>query len=84
MFSELGIRDKNGKKIIVGDTVKVNFWDRKVLTGIVNYNSAICAFCIDAQPIYSLGRDKGTTLEVIDAPLDGAIPLKNRRKGKPS
>ena len=84
MFTELGIRDKNGKKIFVGDTVNVAFWDRRALTGIVNYNPAICAFCVDAQPIYSLGRDKGTTLEVIDAPLDGATALKSRRKGKPS
>jgi hypothetical protein len=84
MLAELGIRDKNGKRIFVGDTVNVAFWDRRQMTGIVNYSSALCAFCIDAQPIYSLGRDKGTTLEVIDAPLDGATPLKKRRKGKPS
>jgi hypothetical protein len=84
MFADLNIRDTNGKRIFVGDTVRVLYWDRRELVGTVNYNSAIAAFCIDAVPIYSIGRDQGTTLEVLDAPLEGAMPMKRRRKGKPS
>lgn len=81
MLSEIGIRDLNGKMIFVGDTVRVVYWDRRETTGTVNYNPAIAAFCVGAEPIYALGRDKGTTLEVTGAPLEGAKPLSKRRRG---
>jgi hypothetical protein len=81
----LGLRDKNGIELHQGDEVKVAFWDRRVIVGRVNYDSGNACWLIDKTPIHSIGRDKGTTLEVIEhIDTPGAKPVKSRRKGKPS
>ncbi|MGA9771665.1 MAG: hypothetical protein WBV94_21725 [Blastocatellia bacterium] len=80
----LGLRDKNGIEIRGGDKVNVKMWNGADFTGTVNYDAANACWNIDAQPIVALGRSKGTTLEVIDAPLAESKPMKGRRKGKPS
>lgn len=79
----LGLRDKNGRELFKGDKVLVVLWDLSDFTGRVNYDSANACWRIDQERICDLGRDKGTTLEVLDA-MEGIKPVKSRRKGKPS
>jgi hypothetical protein len=79
----LGLRDKNGKELHDGDTVKVVFYDRRVLTGNVNYEKAAACWRVGKQRICEMGREQGTTLEIVDG-MPGARPIDKRRKGKPS
>lgn len=85
-MQEIGLRDKNGVMIHEGDTVRVVFWDRHrgQLTGTVNYDSAQACWKVNQTRICDMNRDKGTTLEVLEAiEHETAKPMKQRRKGKP-
>lgn len=83
-LSAIGLRDKNGKMIHGGDRVKVMTWRGFEFVGSVHYDNANACWCIDQYAICNLERNKGTTLEVVEAPLAESKPLKSRRKGKPS
>ena len=86
-MKDIGIRDRNGIMIHVGDTVKVVYWNKDwgEYTGTVNYDAANACYKIGTVAIHRMGRDRGTSLEVVEhLETDGAKPLKKRRKGNPS
>jgi uncharacterized phage protein (TIGR01671 family) len=82
MMRGLQLRDKNGREIFEGDEVAVAMWNGDSFKGRVHYDKANACWAIGSRWICNLGRDKGTTLEVIDN-MEGAKPVKSRRKGKP-
>ena len=86
-MKEIGLRDKNGIMIHTGDTVKVVYWNKEwgEYTGTVNYDNAHACYKIGNVAIHKIGRDRGTSLEVLEhLETEGAKPLNKRRKGKPS
>jgi len=80
-LAEIGLRDRNGRMIHGGDKVLVRLWNGDSYEASVHYNQPNACWCIGERAIINLGRDRGTTFEVIEAPLPEAKPLKSRRKG---
>jgi hypothetical protein len=83
-FGFIGLRDRNGVEIRGGDQVHVRMWNGDEFTAAVNYSPAHACWCIGERAIINIGRDKGTTLEVIEALLPESKPLSKRRKGTPT
>lgn len=81
MLRGLGLRDKEGVELRDGDQVKIVFYDRRTMEGNVHYDKANAVWMIGKVRICDIGRDKGTTLEVVRAMAE-AKPLSKRRKSK--
>lgn len=61
----LGLHDKHGQPLHVGDRVRVQYWHGFTFEGTVTYRPAWAAYAIDQDLIAEMDLWKGTTLEVL-------------------
>lgn len=63
--TSIGVQDKDGYWLSVGDTVKVRYWHGFEFVGPVRYDRRLAAFVIDMDPICEMDFARGTTLELL-------------------
>lgn len=81
----IGLEDKNGKSIYIGDTLEAQVAEDRIVKGVVTFAEELSAYiilCFDPDEYFTLGTEVVQYIEVVGNVFDDE--KKGKKDGKPN